>query len=694
MNSFKNKVGFYPDILLCLAVLIFSGIISSVYITDYYKKGIKLDFYQNLFGPAVLDTCGKGFKVPLLKEGSRLQEFLYLKKDSFSCEDLQENIPIRVGLSTFTGQTQYLMKLVAWTWSIRGISWSALAPLFSIFYAINIGILYFIFRLGMGRGIAFVGSALISISWVHLTYLPHLRDYSKATFLLALILILGGLVRWGVRRVEIISLSAVFGVVTGIGLGFRQDILICIPPLIMTLFFFLPCGVKSNISAKLGGLFLSFILIGLLGWGPLFSMGHGQNAWHVSLMGLAPNFTESLGLKESIYQWIANHDDKTIQSMASIYSYNKDLVYAFVSTQPYDKITGAYFFEFVKLFPADLLTRVFGSFANIINLSFVSPTYPSPGNESALEVVYRGRQNLIAPFMNWGLWVVVLALLLQSAHKIRFAIFSALFLFYFSAVQTLQFHVRHYFYLEFVFWWSLGFLIYHSWVSVRGPIKSIFLARKENVLWSTILWPKGRWLVLLSRPLKFGGIALLIIMGSIYGLREYQEAVLKEIFSTYAKAEMVPLKWQVISLAKNSNHVKVQGLFAKDSLWPRQNNIAYGFQYLVAEFFPQCESSKKSETVSVKFVLGREDGLMELVKNYTVIVPAKKMEPTRLYYPVHSWSDARGSFTFKGLTLSDKDVPCLKGIYKVKKPLSLSPVNVLLTLPPDWENRALYLSLK
>jgi hypothetical protein len=694
MNISKNKPGYYFDILLLLTVLIFSAIISSTYMSDFIKNGYKPSYYQNLFSPAVLDACGRGFKVPILKEESRVKEFLDLKKDHFSCKDLEEKLPIRVGLNVFTGQTQYLMKLVAWTWSIRGISWSALAPLFVIFYSINIGILYGLFRLGMGRGVAFAGSVLLSISWVHLSYLPHLRDYSKATFLLALILVLGCLVKWGKRRVDIVILSAVFGLVTGIGLGFRQDILICIPPLIMTLFFFLPCGVSSNFRAKFEGLLISSILMLLAGWGPLFSMEQGQNGWHAAVLGLAPTFTNALGLNESIYQWVAKYDDKTVQAMVSIYSYNRDLVYAFVSTSQYDKITAEYFLEFAKLFPADFLTRVLGSITKILNLAFLGPISQSQSNPSVLEYIFRGQQAFMSPFMNWGLGIVAMTLLLQSAHKIRFALYSTLFLFYFSAIQTLQFNVRHHFYLEFVFWWCLGFIIYHAWTCTRKPIRDLIQARIEKASLGELLWTKKQWLKWLSKPLKFGGIVILLIIASLLGLREYQEGRLKEIFSVYEKAELTPLKWQVVPKSHNLNLIGVDDFIDKNSLWPMQNNVAYGFQYLVVEFHPHCESSKLFGSVSAKFQFGRENGSLDLSKNYKVILPSNETKPTRVYYPVHPWNDNRGFFTFKGLGLNPRDMTCLKGFYKVKKPLSLSPLNLILTLPPDWESHPLSLSLK
>ena len=694
MDISKNKLGVYTDCLLILALLILSAVVSFAYMSDFTKKGFKPHFYQNMFSPAVLDVCGMGFKMPILKEGSLLKEFLDLKKDSFSCEDLhQEDLVARVGLNPFTGQTQYLMKLVALTWSVRGISWSALAPLYSLFFSLNIGLLYFLFRLGMGRWVAFAGSALLSISWVHLTYLPHLRDYSKATFLLALILILGCLVKWGNRRGSIVALAAGFGAVTGVGLGFRQDILICIPPFIVTLFFLLPCGARSNIRAKLEGLVLSSLLIFLVGWGPLSSLEQANNGWHVILMGFAPSFTEALGLKESIYQWIARYDDHLVRSMVSIYSYHKDSVYAFISTSQYDKITAAYFFEFVKLFPADLLTRVLASMANILNLSFVAPADQPLVNQSALEIIYRGRQTLMAPFVGWGLWPVVMALLVQSAYKMRFAIFSVLFLFYFCAAQTLQFHARHYFYLEFVFWWGLGFLLHHGWLRARESIRAVNLARAGKVTRNEIIRPRERWLTTLSRPLKFSGIILLITLGSLYGLREYQEGRLKEIFSAYDKAELVPLNWRAISQTNNSYLVEAQDFAGENSLWPEQSGVSYGFQYLVAEFLPRCESARKSGAVSPTFILGRENGRMDFAKNLTVIVPAKATGPTRVYYPVHSSRDARGLHTFKGLELSARDKACLSKIYKVKEPLSLSPVTLILTLPQDWETRPLYLSL-
>jgi len=56
-----------------------------------------------------------------------------------------------------------------------------------------------LFRLAMGPFFAGCLCAALTVSTIHLIYLPHLRDYSKAPFVIALLVCLGWLVKGPVR---------------------------------------------------------------------------------------------------------------------------------------------------------------------------------------------------------------------------------------------------------------------------------------------------------------------------------------------------------------------------------------------------------------------------------------------------------------------------------------------------------------
>ena len=88
---------------------------------------------------------------------------------------------------------RYLITTVGWTWRLQGhVAWSALAPLYGLFYASTVLLLFVVFRQGMGTSIAGALAVVLALSPLHVSYLAHLRDYSKAPFVLALVVLLPG----------------------------------------------------------------------------------------------------------------------------------------------------------------------------------------------------------------------------------------------------------------------------------------------------------------------------------------------------------------------------------------------------------------------------------------------------------------------------------------------------------------------
>src|SRR5437868_2083505 len=63
---------------------------------------------------------------------------------------------------------------------------------------------------------------------------------------------------------------------------------------------------------------------------------------------------------------------------------------------------------------------------------------------------------------------MALALVALSAVSMRLGLFALFFLFYVGGYPMLQFDVRHYFHLEFIAWWSIGFLIHHVVLQSRA----------------------------------------------------------------------------------------------------------------------------------------------------------------------------------------------------------------------------------
>src|SRR5260221_9485084 len=105
------------------------------------------------------------------------------------------------------------MFAVGLSWRVLGVSWSGLGPLFGALLGLTIAAGYAIVRLGAGPLIAMLCACGLSVSGLHLFYLPQLRDYAKAPFTLLLVFLLGLLVKRPATWRGTLSIAAAYGAV-------------------------------------------------------------------------------------------------------------------------------------------------------------------------------------------------------------------------------------------------------------------------------------------------------------------------------------------------------------------------------------------------------------------------------------------------------------------------------------------------
>ena len=113
-----------------------SLLIASWFVPHYVHAGGKPWFYQEEFGPAAMIACGHGYVNPDATTAPGLDAFLHLKRDALSCSDLSgvRTLPITSMQRAF----RYLISTAGWTWRIQGhVAWSALTPLYALFYGIT-----------------------------------------------------------------------------------------------------------------------------------------------------------------------------------------------------------------------------------------------------------------------------------------------------------------------------------------------------------------------------------------------------------------------------------------------------------------------------------------------------------------------------------------------------------------------------
>lgn len=159
----------------------------------FRSAGAQPLFYQSNFEPAVMMACGRGFVTsPVVPQA--LTDFLNVTRDDFDCGLLPAAMNEQPLTTPANANWYYLYAAAAATWKVTGVSWTALDVLVCLMSAAVAALLYGLFRLVAGRLVSATVALLLTLSPANLSHLLSLRDYSKAPFVLAAVLILAALV--------------------------------------------------------------------------------------------------------------------------------------------------------------------------------------------------------------------------------------------------------------------------------------------------------------------------------------------------------------------------------------------------------------------------------------------------------------------------------------------------------------------
>lgn len=507
------------DVSVAAAIVLAGAWWGASYWRASLASGRQPIFYQEYFEPAVMTACGRGFVISS-RQPKPLEDFLWRRRDAFSCSELPASLKTEPPGNAQTGM-RYLLGAVGLSWRVLGISWSGLGPFCGLLFGATMAAAYGVFRLGMPRLIAGGATAALAVSTLQLRNAPHLRDFGKAPFALALIGLAGWMVRerFGPRALVI---AAVYGAVAGIGYGFRSDFLVYLPIFLVALFGFVDGPLLGNLPLKAGAAAAMLAAFVACAWPVISAVAErGGCEWHVAILGFASPFDDDLRLEKTPY--------------VPSYAYVDDFVYTSVvtfaarqegrdsgipyCTHEYDVASRAYFFTLVRTLPADVLARAYSSARGMWDLPFRWQGAPVPGWHPWL---YRARARallLLAPFATAA---IVLAVLLIAMRSPRWALCLCLFLLYFGAYPALQSDERHYFHLEFMTWWAFGVLAALVVPALRR-------------------WKDHRLRVGVMQAAAVAASIAIALAGPLLVLRWYQQRELRAYFHRYVDAPKVAL---------------------------------------------------------------------------------------------------------------------------------------------------------
>jgi len=491
------------------------------------EHGIKPSFYQSMYEPAIRMACGQPFGVDSSKQlTDEMRRFLNVEQQTLACEAVPP--PVELKRNTPERAWYYLFLTTATIWKVTGISWPALEGLAAALLALAAVMVFALFRLLMPSSIA----ATLSIVSIlpALFYLPYLRDLSKAPFVLAGLFAAVWLVVRTPARSTLFLTMAMLGLWIGVGYGFRPDVLIVLPLLVVTILFFRPTPLKQG---WWDGVVATSLLMAtfIVATSPILlafaNAGMPSCHWHFGLLGFSDMHSARLGVAPADYSWLSHYSDELV--WLSVESYGKraySLANVGFCWHPgaFDPVSRALYLETFRTFPADFMDRGLAAAKGVIGYGFSG--HPWSTHVPALEAFLGNYRHVFAWAAVAG-WIGLV--FVTMANTVRMGLFAVLSLAYLVSYPAFQFDQRHYYHLAFLSWLPLGTflgaLVHVASSALRnGSIREGLAAIKVP---TPVAWFRAAAIM--------SGVCL--AMGLAYWLaRNEQSTAMRELFGKYQKA--------------------------------------------------------------------------------------------------------------------------------------------------------------
>ena len=300
-NIFKGKAA---DVLLVLLVGAFAFTVNYIYLHGI-QEPLENRYQAQLshLYPAIFWAAGHGLGTTDVGKIPGLSEFIFGETDSFDTANLPEDLTL-VPVTSPVLSHLYYVYAVGWVWRVFGVSQDALILFLVFLRTMSVVLIYGIFRLGLGRTAAFIAALITGLSPVLLCERMLIRDFARAPFLFAVFLIVLYMSLRTRSPKASLALSILMGSVIGIGVGFRSDLLICLPPAILTLLFFARIRTKRPLRSCLACLAVFLAVFFPLACPILFSGGlsSDQTPLHALLLGLSPDMESGLEFGDASYE--------------------------------------------------------------------------------------------------------------------------------------------------------------------------------------------------------------------------------------------------------------------------------------------------------------------------------------------------------------------------------------------------------
>jgi hypothetical protein len=671
----RQRLWSRADFVVAAAVGTGAAIVASLFLNAYFATGSTGAFYNGEFSPAVLWTCGHGFKhLPRSTPGAEpLYAFLSQRRSTFECGELPANMATRPP-ALFQSTHRYLMLLSAGLWRVSGISWAVLAWIGVAFAAVAAAGCYLFMRCVMGPVLAVLLTSVWMLSPFHLAQLPHLRDYAKAPFFMLTVTSVGWIVLTRPARRTTVLGAAIVGAALGVGFGMRTDVIAYIVMVLAALLFFRPTLDRPDVAIRLlavGAAGLAFIVTS---WPILRGYRGGDNVAHVAVLGLTDTSRQLLRLWDVPYSYGHMYDDHYVEAVVNGYVERGVQIAApaNVGTAEYAIWGNEYYRLLLRTFIADALIRAWASVIGVFEFSFRAENLLRLSwLPLSVDPVFSVRARilelfaLIPPYVMPAIVVAGIA-----AYSLRLAAVALFFATIVPGLTAVQFHTRHFFHLEPLPLFAYGMALTVVWRILRRRMR----------------WPEDG-----LRPalIRIAAVAIVVVAGVVVPVgaaRRAQERSVEQLLGAYETAQTIPVDATPSLIAPGVVRFPVV-LPASDSpaRFVDSNVVA------VAVGGPDCDVDQLPLTFRYEAVAP----LVNFSRDVMAEVPlagASTLVVAPVYTPGRKSAigDAR---RFVGVEVPAEHQNCIRSISRFAHPERF-PLLLDAMLPPDWRSRRLFETLR
>ncbi len=574
---------------------------------------------------------------------------LYERKISLFPCDAIAGVPL-VPLGAIWHQQLYFhVALYSW-FRVVGPTVDGFLSFQSASYAITCVMAYLIFRLAMPRLIALACAGGFIFSASHLGKVGLPIEYAKAPWVLAVVL----LCAWMVIRDEngrpIRWVALALGLVAGLGIGFKQDLLAVAPLAVITpLVFVRPASGERFRRLIAATLVVAGIAAagGVMIYRNLFSP-YGS-LFAVQILGGQDWQTESLHAVSPLYDYGITWDDSHVVML--INSYGRRVLgttgnAGFLSRE-LQHVSTDLVVQLWRTFPGDLILRAIAAVVRVVRL------------------------NEFSPFIALAGLVVVLA------SRIRIGWFVLFVTAYLAFNVSLVFQRRHVFHLEFIPWLLAG-IVATALLSARGAVAA---SLRRGGLVEDLAAATERYAPVAIRA----GLSIAAVLAGTWLTltiaRSYQHGRVLDLVERYRVA---PTDVRAVTWAPTDGDettARVSGLSLTDRSVPANVPVT---EYLEATF-----TCREAGTFPVKSRYLPPEDATNWSRQFDVICSDRDAD-ARLLLPVYQLGTR---YQYDGLVMRKADAQLLASVAIVQADASI-PLFLDLQVPADWQRRSWFERLR